>query len=69
MKVDDVKSRKEKILTVLKIHVMMKQNTCKRMRAFIMKKKTKRGKIRRKIMKTSLDLTLKLPLEGYKRII
>ena len=34
-----------------------------------MKKKTKRGKIHRKMMKTSLDLTLKLLLEGYKRII
>ena len=34
-----------------------------------MKKKAKRRKIHRKMKKTSLDLTLKLHLEGHKRII
>ena len=38
-------------------------------RAFITKKNTKRRKIHMNMMKTSLDLTLKLLLEGYKRII
>ena len=39
------------------------------MREFITKKKTKRRKIHEKMKKTSIDLTLKLLLEGYKRII
>ena len=69
MKVDDIKPRKEKNLDSI-------ENTCddeikdsQRMRAFIMKNKTNKRNMHRNMLNTSLYLTLKLLLEGYKRII